>query len=339
MKRLGVTLCEAFVVAMVATSPVFAQSNDGPNFQAISAAKTLFEQGQKQLEEKNFDAACASFKASNEAVARVGTLLNLGDCYEKAGHLASAWGAYFDAINLGRRQGKPEYEEYAQKKKDNLEPQLAKMTIVVPPDVKVEGMKITRDKVVVEPSAWGVAIAVDAGKHSIDVTAPRKVPFHTDAVVDDEHKLVEVKVEKLAEAPMAWASSRQPQIIERIVEVPSAWTPLRIGGVVAGSSGIVAVALGSVLGLIANDKYTTALNQECGGVSSGCTAQGASDGRAAHDLASVATGLFVSGLVLTAVGVTLFIVGTPSNRVVGPKGDTQVSIRVTPGGAVVAGTF
>src|SRR5258708_3136792 len=147
-------------------------ADEGPNFQAIATAKTLFEQGQKQVEDKNYDAACASFKASNEAVARVGTLLNLGDCYEKAGKLASAWGAYFDAIATGRRQGKPEMEDYAVKKKDHLEPRLSKMTIVVPPDVNVDGMKITRDNLSVQPAASGVPIAAHAGKHPSDVEAP-----------------------------------------------------------------------------------------------------------------------------------------------------------------------
>src|SRR4051812_33196417 len=106
MKRLACLVCAGVLAAAV---PALAQDN----FQAVSAAKTLFEQGQKQIEEKNYDSACASFKASNESVARVGTLLNLADCYEKAGKLASAWGAYFDAISLGRRQNKPEYEEFA----------------------------------------------------------------------------------------------------------------------------------------------------------------------------------------------------------------------------------
>jgi hypothetical protein len=293
--------------------PAFAQQQqDSPNFQAIATAKTLFEQGQKQLEDKNYEAACASFKASNDAVARVGTLLNLGDCYEKAGKLASAWGAYFDAISLGRRQGHPEYEEFAQKKKEELEPKLSKLTIVVPADIKVDGMKITRDNVAVEAAAWGVPIAVDPGKHAIDVTAPHKLPFHGEATVDDDHKLVTVTVEKLADAPVAWPHSNEPQVIERVVHVPSAWTPLRITGVIAGSAGVVAVAIGSILGFVSNDKYQNALKNDCGGNPNNCSPQGVANGASAHDLAAVATGLFIGGLVAVAGGVTLFIVGAPT---------------------------
>ena len=331
----GAVLCVA--------SSSFAQDNS-PNFQAINTAKALFEKGQKDLEAGNFDSACASFKASNDAVARVGTLLNLGDCYEKAGKLASAWGAYFDAIALGRRQGKPEYEDFAQKKKDELEPKLSKLTVVVPPEAKVDGMKVMRDGVLVEPIAYGVAAAVDPGKHSIDVTAPHKIAFHTEATVDDAHKMVEVKIEKLADAPVAWPTSHEPQIVERVVEVPSAWTGMRIGGVVAGSAGVVAIALGSVLGLVGNDKYQSALKNECGGNANACSPQGVTDGSAAHDLAAVATGLFVGGLVAVAAGVTLFIVGAPSR----PKEQQAFRLRVAPllspraggpMGAAISGTF
>ena len=325
------------VCAGILALAVSAHAQD--NFQAVSAAKTLFEQGQKQMEEKNYDAACQSFKASNEAVARVGTLLNLADCYEKGGKLASAWGAYFDAIALGRRQNKPEYEEFAQKNRDRLDPLLSKMTIVVPPEVKVDGMKVTRDGQVVEPVALGVAIAIDPGKHVIEATAPRKLAFHTEVTVDDAHKNVEVKVEKLAEAPMQWARGNQPQIVEKVVEVPSAITPIRIGGIVLGSLGIASVIVGSALGLVANDKYQGALKNNCGGDPNACTPVGVTNGAAAHDMANVATGLFVGGLIAVAGGVTLFIVGAPSR----PSSSGQGALRIVPlpggAGASFGGTF
>jgi len=281
--------------------------------ESVSTAKTLFEQGQKQLEDKNYDAACASFKASNDAVARVGTLLNLGDCYEKANKLASAWGAYFDAINLGRRQGKPEYEEFAQKKKDELDPKLLKLAIIVPPDVKVDGMKITRDKVLVEPAAWGVPIAVDAGPHAIDVSAPHKLPFHKDIVVGEDHKVLEVTIDKLNEAPVAWPRANQPEVVERVVQVPSSWTGLRIAGVIAGSAGLAALVVGSALGLVANNNYQSALKNQCNGDPNNCTPQGVSNGASATDLANIATGVFIGGLVAAAAGVTLFVVGAPTS--------------------------
>ncbi len=314
--------------------------HDDANFQAISAAKTLFDQGQKQMTDGNYAAACASFKASNEAVARVGTLLNLADCYEKAGKLASAWGAYFDSINLGRRQGHPEYEEFAQKKKDELEPKLLKMTIVVPPDVRVDGMTVKRDNVVVEPAAWGVPIAVDPGKHELAVTAPHKLPFHVEAAVDDAHKAVDVTIPKLEEAPTAWPQSSQPQVVEKLVQVPSAWTPLRIGGLAIGTAGVASVVVGAVLGLVANSTYQHALKDECNGDPNACNVAGVSDGATAHNLAGVSTGLFVGGLIAVAGGITLFAVGAPSR----PKTE-QASVRfdVTPtfGGATASlqGTF
>ena len=332
MNRLACLIC-AGVLAVAAS----ASAQD--NFQAVSAAKTLFEQGQKQMEEKNFDAACQSFKASNEAVARVGTLLNLADCYEKAGKLASAWGAYFDAISLGRRQQKPEYEEFAQKNRDRLEPLLSKMTIVLPPEVKVDGIKVTRDGQTVEPVALNIAIAIDPGKHVIEATAPHKLPFRSEVVVDDAHKATVVTIEKLADAPMQWARANQPQIVEKVVEVPSSMTPLRIGGLVVGSLGVASLIVGTVLGLVANDKYQGALKNDCNGDPNACTAVGVTNGAQAHDLANVATGLFVGGLIAVAGGVTLFVVGAPSRPSSSPS--SALKILPLPGGAAASfgGTF
>ncbi len=308
MRRRATRTATAWVLSVCVTCVCVTASAQ----ESVSTAKALFEQGQKQLEDKNYEAACASFKASNDAAPRVGTLLNLGDCYEKANKLASAWGAYFDAISLGRRQGKPELEEFAQKKREELEPKLLKLVIVVPAEVRVEGMRVTRDKVVVATAAYGVPIAVDEGSHAIDVTAPHKLPFHKDVVVDQEHKVAEVQVDKLEEGPVAWPRPNEPQVIERVVQAPSFWTGLRVSGVVAGTAGLAAVVIGSVLGLVANDKYQSALKNQCGGDPNNCSAQGVTNGGAARDLASVATGLFVGGLVVVAGGATLFIIGAPT---------------------------
>ena len=38
-----------------------------------------------------------------------------------------------------------------------------------------------------------------------------------------------------------------------------------MAGVIAGSAGIIAVAVGSVLGFVSNDKYQSALKNDCGG--------------------------------------------------------------------------
>jgi hypothetical protein len=107
--------------------------------------------------------------------------------------------------------------------------------------------------------------------------------------------------------------------------------------VVAGSLGVASVIVGSVLGLVANDKYQAALKNDCNGNASTCTAVGVTNGATAHDVANVATGLWVGGLLAVGAGVTLFIVGAPSRPV------TDAVVRITPlpggAGASLGGTF
>ena len=109
------------------------------------------------------------------------------------------------------------------------------------------------------------------------------------------------------------------------------------GGVVAGSLGFASVIVGSVLGLVANDKYQAALKNDCNGNANTCTAVGVNNGTTAHDVANVATGLWVGGLIAIAGGVTLFILGAPAKR------EPQAALRVLPlyGGAAATfgGTF
>jgi len=291
----------------------------------VAAAKTLFDQGQAAMDAKNYAEACAKFRASNDAVPRLGTLLNLANCHDVAGHTASAWGAYVDAINLAKRLGRADYEAFAEQKKAALEPRLVTLTISVPADVKVDGMKITRDGLAIDPGAWGVPLPVDPGPHAVEVVAPRKLRFKTEVTVGGGRRAVELAVPKLADAPTAWPTVNQPRVVERVVEVPSPLTPLRVGGIVAGSAGVVGVVIGSVLGLVANDKYHGALTNECGGNPSTCSPLGVSSGAAAHDLANVATGVFIGGLVAVGAGITLFVVGAPASRA---NADSQAALRV-----------
>jgi hypothetical protein len=302
----------------------------------VAAAKTLFDQAQAAMDAKNYTEACAKFRASNDAVPRLGTLLNLANCHDLAGNAASAWGAYVDAINLAKKLGRADYEAFAEQKKAALEPRLSRLAVTVPPDVKLEGMTITRDGLTIDAGAWGVPLPVDPGVHVIEVTAPHKLRFKGTVKVAGEHQSVEFKVPKLEDAPVAWPSVNQPRVVERVVEIPSPFTPLRVGGIVAGSIGVVGVALGVVFGLVANDKYQSALRTNCNNDPNACSPAGVTAGATAHDLASVATGFFIGGLVAVGAGVTLFILGAPSSHA--PESPSALRLRVTPvaGGAAAS---
>src|SRR5215510_10868859 len=124
--------------------------------------------------------ACARFEASMTLVPRLGVQLNLADCYERIGKTASAWVAFGEAAALARRIG-DQRESYARERRDALVPRLARLRITVAGDV-IAGVVITRDGVSVAPSAYGVAVPVDPGRHSVEVKAPARIPWSIEVV-------------------------------------------------------------------------------------------------------------------------------------------------------------
>lgn len=53
-----------------------------------------------------------------------GTLVFLGSCWEKEGKLASAWGAFREALDLASRDKRPDREKYARDHIASMEPSL-----------------------------------------------------------------------------------------------------------------------------------------------------------------------------------------------------------------------
>lgn len=317
------------VIALVATSaPALAQDAVAPNAERTAAAKTLFDQAQSLMEQKKFPEACSKFQASNQQVARVGTLLNLGDCYEKNGQNASAWATYNDALNLGRRQGRPEYEEFAKKKVAELEPSLYRLTLTVPPEAAVEGMVIKRDKNALDAGAWGVPIPIDPGVHTIEISAPKKKPQTMTVEVDAEHKNATLSIPKLEDAPI---EARQVETKYVTVAESNFWNVQRTVGVIVGGVGIGALVGGAATGGVAWSTWSSA-KTACG------SPQNVDDkqcvpGSSAPDksalaltLATTSTVLFVVGGAATAVGAVLFATGASKQE----SQPTSATLRLTP---------
>src|SRR3954466_12003082 len=73
-----------------------------------AAAEALFEEGVNLSERGAYAQACEKFEASEALAVAVGTLLRLGDCYEKTQRLASAWSRFREAASLAQAQAIPE---------------------------------------------------------------------------------------------------------------------------------------------------------------------------------------------------------------------------------------
>ena len=90
-------------------------------------AEALFRAGRAAMDAGNPKEACARFAESQRLEPAGGTLLNLGECHEALGELASAWQAYVEASELL----KDDRRTYALKKRGELEPRLARVELRV----------------------------------------------------------------------------------------------------------------------------------------------------------------------------------------------------------------
>src|SRR5665647_1886388 len=116
-------------------------------------AEVLFRDGRKLIKQGKLAPGCDKLAASEKIETSVGTLLNLGDCREKLGKVASAWAAFRKAEGVAKRSGGDDKRQLeARKRADKLEPTLANLVIQV--DQRVEGLVVKRDGLVIDVGAW-----------------------------------------------------------------------------------------------------------------------------------------------------------------------------------------
>lgn len=152
------------------------------------------------MEEERFAEACPKLEESLRLDQGMGTQFNLAHCWEKLGRTASAWALFLDVAAAARAGNQPQRETAARERAKVLEAKLARLRIEVPeaaPDMKIE-----RDGQDVGRPAWGTAMPVDPGKHTITVSAPGKKDWATDVDVPATNRTVSVKVPALSDAPL-----------------------------------------------------------------------------------------------------------------------------------------
>ncbi len=94
------------------------------------------------LEAGDIPAACTKFEASETLQNDLGTLLHLGDCYERAGRTASAWHTFLEAQAVALDKKDPEREQVASARVAALQPKLIRVVFVVPMTSRVPGLTV-----------------------------------------------------------------------------------------------------------------------------------------------------------------------------------------------------
>jgi hypothetical protein len=182
------TLAVAVAVATAiigAATPVQAQSAE---------AESLFREGKRLMKKGQLARACDKFEAADHVEATASTELNLADCREKTGQLATAWAMFIRAATTAKRAGDAKRDAEGRRRAAALEPQLVYLTILVPEEARIDGLVIKRNDAAIDPALWDQRVPVDPDEYTISAEAPGHKPWSTAVVVKTKSKKVEVPV-------------------------------------------------------------------------------------------------------------------------------------------------
>ena len=135
-----------------------------------TTAEVLFKQAREKLAAGDYAAACPAFEASQRLDPAAGTLLNLADCYERVGRIASAWAYFTEVAGMSAATGQVKREAVARQRAEALVPRLANISIRVLGGGA--GRTVVRDGTLIDKALFGTPVPVDPGDHLIEVTAP-----------------------------------------------------------------------------------------------------------------------------------------------------------------------
>jgi hypothetical protein len=221
--------------------------------QQRAAAELLFEEGKKAMDQGDFTQACAKFEESNRLDAASGTTLNLANCEERRGRVASAWERYRAAVQLladGDRR-----REFAQAKVRQLEPLVPRLTIVLasaaPPDTTVSrnGKPLT--------ASLGIPLPLDPGEYRVLVQAQGRRDAEY-AVTLEEGELKGIEVQPGEVVKPEEQKNLKPIVIVQTDEGATE----RTLGYVFGGIGLASLAGTAVFGVLAYKNKQT-LESDC----------------------------------------------------------------------------
>jgi hypothetical protein len=285
--------------AGVMLAPRAARAADGED---LAAAESLFQEAHKLADAGNYKEACPKFLASQKAGPAVGTLLNLAACYEKLGMTASAWARYREAQTAAQRAGRADREKTARDRAQKLEPKLPKLTIRAtdaPIDVK-------RDDVPVDEGAFGTAMPIDPGSHTITARAPGKKTWTKTITISDGEKQT-LEIPPLADDDKKKDASPPPDDSSAKTNTNpnegSGGSSLRTVSYVVMGAGVVGIGVGSYFGLQTFSKWGEA-QKHC--AASACDATGVSLANDAKSSGTISTISFVAGGALIVAGGVIF---------------------------------
>jgi hypothetical protein len=279
-------------------------------------AETLFREGKELMGAKRFDVACPKLAESYRLDPGTGTLLALGLCHEGEGRIASAWVELTDVLGASG-EARPDRVALARERLARIEPVLSKLTVAVPPSIAdTPSLEIFRDDVRLDRPAWGTAVPIDGGAHSLAARATNRKPWviHFEMAAHDDRRTIEVPALLPESSPSVAGVAAEAAPSDTPV-VPSAPDSSRQSWeITLGAVGVASLGTGAYFGVTAISEIHDAKTQ-CPSPPS-CTNPAAlvtnSDGKRDALIADFALG---AGVVAGGAAIVLLLTGHSSRGV------------------------
>ena len=185
----------------------------------------------------------------------------------------------------------------------------------------LSAVRVTVDGATLLEKLDGTPVVLDPGEHRLVFEAEGLGTAHDTVVLREGERGRRVRIVFHSGAPPGKEGEATPAKEESHTQ--------RAFGISLGAAGLAGIIVGAVFGVVSKSTYDNAVQSECGGDPTRCTAQGAQDGRTAHSQATVSTVAFAGGAALLAGGAALYFT-SPSS------GDVSVGPAVGSGGAGLA---
>jgi tetratricopeptide (TPR) repeat protein len=285
-------------IAGVAIAPRTAYADPQPAASGSSQADALFAEGRDLLEKGRYAEACAKLKESEQLSPAVGTLLNLGYCWEQMGRLRSAMDAYAEAEVLAGSASDAKRAALAHDRRVAAEKKAPKLVIRVSPQAPSE-IEITKNGVAVPKTDLDRPVAVDPEDYVLAATAPGHQSWKGAVIVRGDGAVVTVIVPSLS--PGSDASGAP-------VAARSTLGTRRVAALALEGLGAFAIDAGIAAAFAAKSRYDES-QPHCD--DTGCDPIGVGIQERAAAQGNIATALVALGLLSAGAGVYLWIVGAP----------------------------
>lgn len=310
---------------LVRTLPLLALTLAAPTRAGAqqAAADALFDSARAAMERAEYAQACEQFRASDELDPAVGTELNLADCEEKRGHLASAW-ELFRTVE----EKLPETDErvaVAHARAQALAPRVPRLTLRLAPSAPRD-CTVRDGKIALGAGAFGVPLPLEPGAHELVVSAPgfESRTFQVRLAEGELQTLTVAPGAAHVTSPVPVASALGPNHVAARGASPTRKLGFALTGVGAAGLGVAAIS-----GLLVLTKKH-AVDDGCQPDKS-CTAEGLAAAHSGHTLQTVSNISWVVGAAGLGVGAYLLWSGEPS-----AQPSTAILFSTTPGAGKIS---